>query len=458
VWQAISLLGQYSRIYWWSHDEALSDNQCNADAMWADPMCSTPIRERQRSVVQLEWQIEASDATNPAEEAAAEVITTIMEDMEYPQQFKRSLLDAFWWGRGANQFIPEWNYDTGERRLKIRAWEPIHGDNIVFKFDGRVGVRQNSLTLGQPGVERIEGTGGVAKFFDAETEQCIVVHKFEPMATSFFQPELMGKIMGDGYRGRVYWMQRLAYNFARKAGNGFFIAGYQDGNRTELANLRQAMEEQDGQPVIYVPLSQGRNPGEVLQHIQISLQGADFQWRIVEALNSMIRDAILGETNANSPAPSGIGGGQAEQRGMSDDERVKYDAKDLETPMQRLTNFLYRHNFPGMRPGKYKHLADKRNPEEFMAAVSFAMQAGMAVGENSVRSELGLPEPAPKDKILSLVQAQQATALQSTPAGTPISGQPGPAQQGGQQGPVEGAQSDDDTALENQIQPMATPQ
>lgn len=425
-----------SRIYAWSHDEALRDSTCSAENMWADLAVSTPIRDRQRPVCQQEWMLEPVDPTDPEQEALADDLTGVIERIPRFQQMLRTLLDAFFPGRSGVQLVYEWDKDAagrGERLMAVRDWTPIHGDTLVFRYDGTIGYLVNPSLLGQPGVQTISGRGGVAKFLTPEEEQCVLVHEFEPEAQSYFRPEMAGSVHGSGYRGRIYWLwwlkqniHRVLMDFLRKVGNGFFLAGFEAGNRDEKSALQKAMEQQAGLAVMYVPVTANRGLDDTLKHLPISLEGSGLQWKIVEAINQIIRDAILGETNANSPAPVGIGGQNAEQRGMGDDERVKYDAKDLETPMQKLVNVLARHSKPNVKPPRFKFLCDKRSPEEFMGCVNNAMQWGLTVGESEVRDVLGLPEPKENDRVLSLVQAQQATALGAVPAGVPMAGTPGP--------------------------------
>lgn len=453
--QALSVLNQVSRTYWWTHDEALRDSRCNADAMWRDAVISTAVRDRQRPVVQLEWQLEPRDPTDQDQKGLAEALTEVLEDVPDFQQYRRSLLDAIWWGRAANQNVYAWD-DRDPKVMRVQQWTPVHGDSLVFKFDGTPGVMVNPQVTGR-GIELVEGRGGKARFFDAAEQECLIVHEFEREAAPYYQFEMAGSVHGSGYRGRVYWywwlkhnLQRVLMDFMRKVGNGFFLVGYAAGNRTELEAVTTAMEKQGGQPIIYVPIDPQRpSLDETIKHLATSMQGADFQWTLIEGLNQLIRDAILGQGMANKAAPAGIGGSNADHMGMTDDERVKYDAVDLETPMQKLVNVLARWTRPGVRPPRFQHMADKREPLEFMQAVQFAMGAGMAVSEDGVRSELGLPKPNDGDNVLSMVQGQQAAAMGAVPGGVPMQGQPGPA--GGPADP--NAQAAADAQLAQQIQP-----
>ncbi len=461
-----------SRTYFWTHDEALKNSHlCNTDAMWADPIINSAIRDRQRPVVQLEWQLEPRNPTDPIEKQLAQDITEIIEDIPNLQQLRRCLLDALWWGRSAVELVFDWDFTiNGQKRMIVRDWNPIHGDSLVFKWDGTLGYLVGAQMAGREGVHPIEGRGGLVRFLTQDQEQCVLVHKFEPMPADYFKPEMAGSIKGTGYRGRVYWywwlkhnLMRIMFDFLRKVGNGFFLAGYAAGNRTELANMKAALEQQEGASILYVPVDQNRTLEDVLKHLPVSMQGADFQWTIIQSLNEIIRQTILGEEGTTRSMPTGLGSGQSSSHGMTADERVKYDAVDLETPMQKLVNVIARYMKPGVRPPRFQHLADKREPGEVMAAVSQALQWGLTIPKTWVQEQLGIPEPNEGDETLSLIQQQQAAALNAAPAGVPMEGQPGPAAGPAPDGaaPAAGpdqasaAESGETAALAAQIQPMA---
>lgn len=454
-----TFLNWVSRTYYWTHDEALRDSACNAEAMWRDLVISTAIRDRQRPVCQLEHQFEPRDPSDPQQKDLANDLNDIFEDIPRFQDMKLALLEAIWLGRAGVQVVCHWPSDVVYPRdmMFIRDWSPVHGDSIVFKFDGQAGIMCNNMLLGKPQVERIESRGGCAYFLTPKEEEVFLVHEFEPMAAPFFHTELAGQVHGSGYRGRVYWYWWLKHNlmkilmdFVRKAGNGFFLAGYAPGNRTELANMRTALEQQSGQPNIYVPMEQGRDFDEILKHLPVSLQGADFQWEVINGLNDLIRNAILGEIGTTRGMATGLNSSQGDQHGITADERVKYDAEALEFPLQKLTNMICKYIRPGVRPPKFRFLADKRNPGEIMEAATFFAQMGGALPKTWVQEQLGIPDPQPGEETIGIVQTQQAVAMGGgTPAGVPMAGPAGPApgmdqQQGG----------GDTAALAAQIQPV----
>lgn len=449
-----------SRTYNWTHDEALRDSVCNSDAMWRDLVISTAIVERIRPVCQLEHQFESRNPSDPAEKLLQQDITEIFEDIPRFQDLKFSLLMAMWPGRAGVQVLTEWPDKLYPRSMMfVRDWSPINGDSLVFKFDGQPGILCNPQLLGQPGVHYIEGRGGCAKFLTPAEEEVTLIHEFEPMAAGYYHNEMAGSVHGSGYRGRVYWYWWLKHNlmkimmdFTRKVGNGFFLFGHDASNRQERTQAQVAMEQQAGQPIIYVPLSQGRTLEETLKHLQTSLTGADFQWNVINALNEMIRDAILGNTAANKSAPAGIGGSQADHMGFTDDERVKYDATALEHPLQKLTNMICKYIRPGVRPPKFRFLTDKRQPGEIMESAGWFAQMGGTIPKPWAQEQLGIPDPKDGEEVLGMVQNQQATALGAVPGGVPMAGPAGP--EPGMEGQAPGQEDADTQALMAQVQPI----
>jgi hypothetical protein len=464
-WQHSAVLDWLGRTYHWTHDDALRDSETNAEAMWADTVINSAVMARVQPVVGLEHQLEPRDPSDKAQKDLADDLAEVLEDVPDFQGLKVNLARGCWPGRAAVQVVLKWDFASGRQRLLVDSWDPIHGDSLVFKFDGSPGILVNSQLVGRPNVERVSGRGGAAYFPPPEKRQCLVVYEFERQPAAFFRPELAGSVHGSGLRGQVYWywwlrhnLSRFLFDFVRKAGQGFFLAGYPAGQRQSLVEMKKALEEQAGNPIIYVPLDGQMDMDRVLKHLGVNLSGSELQLRIISYLNDLIRDRILGETNANRPAPTGIGGTQAEQRGMTDDERVKYDAKSLEAPLQYLINTLARNMRPNVRPPKFRFLCDKRNPEELIGSANWFMQAGGTIPKSWAQQQLGIPDPQPGDDVLGIVQAQQATALGAVPAGVPMQGTPGPAAPPGQPGqaglgaPPQAADPQE-AALAAQIQP-----
>lgn len=434
----VSFMNQAARTYWWSFDEALKDSQCNSDAMWNDLTIRDPLNSRQRPVTLLEWQLEPQNPASESEKVFAEKLTKIIKQIPYLQQMKRCMLDAMFFGKSAVQILPKWDYSLGYKRMIIKKWMPIHGDKIVYKYDGTPGILVNA-TYKSKQVEPTER--GPAYFLNLVEQDSYLIHRFEPEDATYYRPEFAGSVYGSGLRGRVYWwwwlrtnLQKFLMNFVKKAGNGYLLVAFPQGNAKARSNAQQQIEGQEGNNILYIPVNNqnGDTIDKVVQHVQVSLTGADFQWTIITGINEMIRQTILGENMTTQSASTGLGSTQGDQHGITADERVKYDATDLETPMQDLVNVLNKYNCPGNPPPTYVHLADKRNPQEIMAAAQFGLQAGMAIPTTWVQDQLGIPKQIANEPVLATVQPMQATAVGNTPSGTPMAGPSGPAPQQGQ--------------------------
>lgn len=429
-----SFMNLASRSYWWSFDEALRDSQCNSDAMWNDLSIRDPLNARQRPVVLLEWTLTAQNEANQSEKAWAKRLTQIIKEIPYLQQLKRCLLDAIFFGKYGVQLLCKWDYSLGYKRMVITNWYPVHGDKIVFKWDGTPGILVNA-TYRNSQVEFTER--GPAMFLSRQEQRDgFLFHKFEPEDSSYYKPEFAGTVYGSGMRGRVYWywwlkqnLQKYLMNFVKKVGNGFLIVGFNASNPNAYASAKKAIESQEGNNVLYVPINNqsGDTIEKVVTHVPISMTGADFQWTIITGINEMIRQTLLGEDLTTQSSPTGLGASTGEQHGMTADERVKYDATDLDTPMQCLTTMLNRWNCPWNPSPFYNSLADKRNPKEVLDAANFGLDAGLPIPQSWVADQLGIPNAINNEPVLARVQPMQATAVGNTPAGTPMAGPSGPA-------------------------------
>lgn len=430
----VSFMNMMTRSYWWTFDEALNDSLCNSEAMRNDLVVRDALTSRMRPVCMLEWQLEPINPTNKLEQTYADKLTHIIKDIPYFQQFRRCLMEAVFFGKYGVQGLCKWDYSLGYKRMIVKNWYPVHGDKIVFKWDGTPGILVNATYQGPK--EYCER--GPVHFLTPAEMQAFWWHEFEPEDAAYYQPQYGGSVHGSGYRGRIYWywwiknnLQRFMLNFMRKLGNGYLLVGFNAGNPASKNAAQRAIEGQEGNNVIYVPVNirEGETLDKVIEHIPISMTGADMQWTVINGINELIRTAIMGESLTTRGGNTGLNSNVAEQHGMTSDDRVKYDAADLETPLQRLVDSLNAMNCPLNPAPRFKHLADKRNPSEIIDATGAAMEWGIPVGQAWVQQQLGIPTPIDGEPVLAKVQPMQATAVGNTPANTPMAGPSGPAPQ-----------------------------
>lgn len=430
-----------SRTFSYTFDDAIKDSLLNAKVMRNDYIIRPAISRRIRPVAQLDWQLEPVDGSNQRLVENAQLLTKIMQRIPRFQQLKRWLLEDRFFGRSGVQLLTGWdvNYQTQRREAIIRDWVPTHPDSIVFRYDGVPGILVNPTEFkGETAITQ----RGLAHMFTPDELEWFIWSEFEPEAMDFFSADMAGAVHGLGYRGTLYWiwwlrekLTSILMGFAEKVATGITIFYYEQSNAKSQAEVAAAATSQIGNNVYLFPRNRdGATPysGPGIQRIEVSMAGAEFLTSIWNLCNGFMEQAILGEVATTQSMPGGIGSTAADQHGITADERVKYDANDLEYPIQRLVNALNRWNCPGDPPPMYKHLVDKRNPLEFVQSVQFAYEMGLDISENQIRDELGLPKPQPGEAVLSKIQAMQPAAVGMLPQGMPMSAPAGPAGPTGQ--------------------------
>ena len=158
-------------------------------------------------------------------------------------------------------------------------------------------------------------------------------------------------------------------DFLEKVGMGVTILLYEAGNPKSKDEVTTAAKSQIGNNVFIFPRDRdGRSAyaGPGIQRVEVSMRGAETFLNIFNILNGLMRFAIMGEVGTTQEMSSGLGSSVGEQHGITADQRIKYDAVDLEHTMQQLVNTLNRWNCPGDPPPLFKFLVDKRNPAEYM--------------------------------------------------------------------------------------------
>lgn len=438
-----------SRTYRWTFDEALRDSLCNANAMRHDPIIRKAIDKRAKPVCQLDWQLEPIDPSDPSLVENAYLLTRILRETPRLQQVKRTLLaETFFYGRYGVTMKLQYKMIDGVPRVYFQDWYPVNGDKIVFKYDGTPGVL---ISTAQFEGDWTPTERGAAHFFTPDEMETFYWHEFEPTDADFFEHELAGGIHGVGFRGKLYYYWWLRSNlesqmvdFLQKIGQGFTIFYYEAGNEKSKEEVAEAARTQLGNNVYLFPrnkLGESAYAGPGIQHIPISMQGSNFFQTQIEYYNDIMTDYILGETLTTAVGATGMGSGVAQAHEDTSDDRVKYDAADLEHVMQRMVETLNRWNCPGSPAPKFKFLVDKRNPGEYMESVSFAYQMGLDIDEDDVREVLSLPRPEPGHGILNKLGSLDPAAMGMTPQGMPMAGQPGPQQADGQGQPQDQAQA-----------------
>src|SRR5262245_40676724 len=141
----VAFMNMMSRTYWWTFDEALRDSQVNSDAIRNDIVVREALSSRYQTVCAMEWMLNPQNKQDQSQKFWSQKLTKILEDIPYFQQFKRNLLEAIFFGKYGVQPLCKWDYSLGYKRMIVKKWYPIHGDKIVFKWDGRPGILINPV-------------------------------------------------------------------------------------------------------------------------------------------------------------------------------------------------------------------------------------------------------------------------------------------------------------------------
>lgn len=424
-----------ARTYRWAHDEALRHSHVNALAIRRDPVVMDALRSRQIPTAQLPWHLECDNDQDTRQTQAVRDLTKSIEAIPHFQRLKMHLLEALWWGRYAVQMIYGWDFSTGQKRLVVRDFRPIHGDKLMFRYSGQVGVLVHAT---YPGTWQVTDRGR-AHFLSPEEREQIIIHRHEPEDADFMEAELAGAIEGVGIRSRIYWFwwlrsQVLAFmmDYLERVGaGGFTIYYYEAGNPSSQTEVKTAAEQQHRNNTILFPrYKDGSTGGPGIQRIEASNAGASLLQALISGyFDEVIRRYILGQNLTSEAAGTGLGSGVADLHADTFARLVKYDAINLqETLTTDLVAVMQKYMYPDIPPLRFVFDVDKPNASDILDAAVAFWNMGGDVDSDELRSIIGLAKPQPGHPVLakmgSLSPAGAAAGM--VPQGVPFMGPPGP--------------------------------
>ena len=429
--QVVNLI---SRSYRWTFDEALRHNQSNALALRRDPVIMDALRSRQMPVAQLEWHLQSEDDQDTRQAEAVKTLTRCIEATPNLQRFLMHLLEAIYFGRYAVQVAWKWDWREGKKLLKVRKYQPVNGDKLVFKYDDRVGILVHATYDGswEP-TER-----GRAHFLNQSEREQFILHRHEPEDADFFEGEMAGSINGVGIRSRIYWLWYLKQNvfgflmdyLERVGAGGFTIYYYEMGNAQSEQEVRKQAEEQFRNNAILFPrYKDGSTGGPGVERIEPSLAGAQLlQSLVMTYFDDLLRHYILGQTLTTQAEATGMGSEVAGLHGDTFARIIKYDAINLaESLTSDFVAVFQRYLFPDVPPIKWVFDVDKPNAGEVLEASSAFYEMGGTVDEDELRSVIGLSKPQPGHSMLAKMPPLSPAAVGPVvPGGVPQEGVPGP--------------------------------
>lgn len=434
-----------NRSYTYLFDEAISHSRENAERMLLDPCIDACMRLRTYPTALLTHHIEPDDDTDPIQVDAASKAERLLSYLPGFLFAKRHLLyDGILTGRTA-QFV-RWGWVPKRDRVwhMPQGFDPIQGDKLVFKFDGRVGVLVNGMFPGQTE----SGNISRAYFVTPEEREQMIVHKFEPTDAPFFKPQRAGQVHGLGLRDKLYWLWALkqrvwgmSMDFLQWFAKGLMVWYFNGHNDEHFQKLRTFVENQDGNSSIFIPWWENTAGFKPFEPVMPSTANPQFlQELITNYFDEMIKLLILGQSLTSGTASTGLGSGVAQAHQDTFANIIKYDAVALqETLTQDLLGPFYRANFPGVPPGRWAFDIDDPNVQQMLENAQALYGMGAAIPEGALMDAAGVPEVKSDDTVLTDVQPQQPAAVGGVPQGVPVVD--GSSADGTDTGPVAGDQS-----------------
>jgi hypothetical protein len=431
------VVGSIAKVYRPS-DEALKDNPDNAALMRNDLTIMECVEGRQRAVALLNWHIEPEDDKDQHQKDVASYAATCFERIPRFMQLRENLLHATWFGRYGTKLKWGWDRVKGRQVCALKAWRPVHGDKIVFRYDpdtrewdeDQIGIRvgnnySTSTLIGDKWpVTRAHHVAptdwGMAYFIRPHERNLIAVHRHYIEDGEYDIPQNAGRIHGVGLRSRIYWtwyqkQETLAWmmEYLERSAGGFEIWYYPWGNPVAKEETRKAAIDRTamGRNVVMVPKMVGPDTfGQWYDRVEPSMAGVTaIQDLVMNYFGAAIKRYILGQTLTTESQGTGLGSNLADVHLATFLSIVKYDATLLE---ETITNDIldpwFRANFPLEKFRlRFRIDTETENAQEKLAAAQAAYQMGLALREQDIYDMLGFAKPDPTDAVLSQVRMQQ---------------------------------------------------
>lgn len=445
------------------YDVALRDSIDNARRMRNDCGLMECLEARQRAVALLPWTIEPEDQKSQLQKRLCREMTRILARTPRFTEFRRSLLEAIWYGkygvkvtynreqvRRNERFV----ISSGEDCPDVPAWVPINGDKIVFRHDDRsrldasrgqypfqVGIRvglnwketdaisQNDRILGKYIPEKIQSNyrgaeavdRGMAYFLDREDRKNVIIHKHTIEDGSYEDMLSAGSIHGMGIRSRIYWdwvqLQEVTawlIAYIERTHGGMEIYKYPLGNQAAKDEIDTMIANRaPGRSALKVPVPNGEDASQFgVEVVEAGMSGVSFLMELMkDYYGHRIKRYILGQTLSTEAGSTGLGSGVADLHLETFLQILKYDAVNFDDSMSnQVLRWLQIANFPASKGIllRYKTVTEDSEKQEKMKALQSAWEMGARVKESDVYEVCGLSAPGPNDRILQIGQSAPA--------------------------------------------------
>lgn len=437
VQQYVGLVQTISKFYQ-TPDEALRDSRVNARTMLRNLVIREPLQARMLATAELPWHIEPEDKRDRVQLRQAETIQRIIESIPDFLKYRYSLLWAIWFGRSGVQNRYIWDFSSGQKRLKVKEWSPVHGDSLVYKWDSDDVAVYTGMYNGFDGTREV--TTEPAWLSRAHTltdsrdykklslseRQAFVIHAHDLMPGDFLTPEDAGGVKGVGIRSVVYWTWRILQEvsgwlieFLERVGTGITIWRYTRGNEESYKAVKQIAESQSSQAAVLFPVDPalGHNAEDV-QRIEPNAVGIDNMMRVLDQYyGSQVRRYIVGQDATSQSTPHGLS-----ERDLTAENTfnriVRYDAINLQETLTRdLVSVIKEWTFPDSNyECRFVINIDRPDPKEFLDADKTFHELGGALDEDELRGIIGLSKPSDDSAVLQSAQAKDAVAAKKDQA------------------------------------------
>lgn len=434
-------------------DEALLHNSRNAQIMRNEPMIMECLEARMRSTALLNWHVEPMDPDeleneqremledqrqaklSPNQSSAKDLANKINLILRHTPNFLKmryNLMDALWFGRNATVQQFGTKKIQGQSRIYCRAWEPRHGDKLLFRYDdnsGQYDPSQIGIRVG-PGYDteklyrdymgnvrrKVEATQfGLAYWFDYAERMRMIVHKHIIEDGEFDMPVKAGNIHGVGIRSRIYWTWwayqeclKLLLEYLERSALGIEVWPFPAHNPQAEERARKAATERGapGRSVMLVPIPAGED-AELYQPriIEPGLGGVSELKDVLHTFfGHKIKRYVLGQVLSSETEGSGLGGsGVADAHMATLADIIKFDATNLEETMS--SDFVLpvqTYNFPGSLEHCLRFVINTEEPnsQRIMEGYQRGWEMGLKIRAEDVYSVLGASKPAEHEEVL----------------------------------------------------------
>lgn len=435
---------QYSHLF----DEAARDSLPNAYAMRLDPVVMDPLSILQESVALLPWHLEPEDKDDEALVKHAAATEKRVRKLLTLEGLIRSLGEMFWYGRQGAQIMYRWDVSRFDGRLGIAptGWCPIEGDKLVFKFDGTVGIRVNTL-VDLP-TQVAEGPGYV-HYFDLNERPNIIVARYLLEDAPFTKGVMAGAVQGIGLRHRLYWFWAaknlftgLLADFLRWFAQGLTVLYYEAGNATHKLEVEARILESQGKPYLLWPANpdSGGPSFPPVQNIQPGTASVNLLIELItKYYDEVIRRTILGQTGTTMDGDGGLNAGEASLHANTFSGKLKFNSSLMAAALTSdFVSVVHRWSYPGEPTPRWTFDIDTPNVGQLVEGAQFIVGAGGKVNGTALKKAIGLPPTKPGDEELGGgPMAMQPSAVAGMPEGVPVVDAGGEQQQ-----PAEGDSSE----------------